>query len=95
MVQPKLPKVMVYIPLVGGAPVVAAELKRSNGQIYVRDPAHVQMNSEQTNYRFSPFQFISKDHRLFESGLIADGPAAKHLQEDYLAWLEKRTENSE
>jgi hypothetical protein len=89
------PKVMVYIPLVGGSPIVGLELRRSGGRIYVGQPAHVQINSEQTNYQFSPFQFISRDHRLYESGLIADGPAATHMQEDYLAWVEKRTEKAE
>lgn len=81
------PNIMVYIPLIGGAPIIATELKRSSGRISVKDPAHVQMSPEQTHYVFSPIQFISEDHRVYESGLILDGPAAKHMRADYEAWV--------
>ena len=84
------PKVMVYIPIVGGAPIIAAELKRSQGRIHVANPAHVQLNQEQTAYVFSPVQFIQDNHRIYESGLIVDGPAHKHMLSDYTEWVDKK-----
>lgn len=84
------PNIMVYIPLIGGAPIIATELKRSGGRISVNDPAHVQLSPEQTHYVFSPIQFISEDHRVYESGLILDGPAAKHMRADYENWIAEK-----
>jgi len=81
------PKVMVYVPIIGGAPIIAGELRRSSGRISVLYPAHVQLNPEQTRYVFSPLQFITGNQRIYESGIIADGDAAPHILTDYEAWV--------
>jgi len=90
--MPQKSNIMMYIPLVGGAPIIAMELKRSSGRISVKDPAHVQLSPEKTHYVFSPVQFITEDHRVYENGLILDGPAAKHMRADYEVWASSRNE---
>lgn len=82
--------VMVYVPLVGGAPIIAKEIKRIDGKIQVEHPAHVQLSQDQTHFTFSSLQFLSECPRVYESGLVAEGVAHAHMTKDYLTWVSKK-----
>lgn len=84
--------VRVYVPLVGGAPIIAVEQRRRAGRIAVTDAAHFQMSDDQTHFVFSAMNYITKDTHLYESGLVADGRAPEHVARDYDAWRAGRAQ---